>query len=191
MHVVALSCVVAAMASAVVSAFLRIALLKASSLLLLLIYASGGARIAILGREREFVRSLVNVCEILGYSAAACYFGLHRDVFGNPNSLGAVAGVAFVPLAMWGVYSAETTALRRRRWISLGVSVVLLVSSRSRAGLLSGVVAAAFLLLGMKRYRLFLRVTTLGVALVAVVGLWSPDLIWQSGESVNSELIYK
>ena len=69
--------------------------------------------------------------------------------------------------------------------------MVLLVSSRSRAGLLAGVVAAAFLLLGMKRYRLFLRVTTLGIALVAVVGLWSPDLIWQSGESVNSELIYK
>jgi O-antigen ligase len=190
-HFVAISCAVAAITSAVVSAFPRIAFLKALSLLLLLIYASGGARIAILGRERDFVRSLVNVCEILCYFAAVCYFGLHLEIFGNPNSLGAVAGVAFVPLGMWGVYTAETTVLRRRRWISLGVGVVLLVSSRSRAGLLSGVVAAAFLLLGMKRYRLFLRVTTLGVALVAVVGLWSPDLLWQSGESVSSELIYK
>src|SRR5258708_24617234 len=108
MHVVALSCVVAAMASAVVSAFLRIALLKASSLLLLLIYASGGARIAILGREREFVRSLLNVSEILGYLAVVCYFGLHLQVFGNPNSLGAVAVVALVPLSAWGLISADS-----------------------------------------------------------------------------------
>jgi len=73
----------------------------------------------------------------------------------------------------------------------LALSVGLLVFSRSRAGLLSGIVAAAFLLLGLKRYRLFVRVGALGVAGVALVGLWSPDLIWQSTESVNSELIYK
>ncbi len=191
MHMVALSCVVAATTSAVVSAFPRIALLKASSLLLLLLYASGGARIAILSREREFVRDLVNVCEVLTYLSAACYFGLHWPVFGNPNSLGAIAGVAFVPLAMWGVCAADSDILRRRRLISLGVSLVLLLFSRSRAGILSGVVAAAFLLLGLKRYRLFLRSMTVGVAGLALVGLWSPDLIWESSENVNSELIYK
>jgi O-antigen ligase len=191
MHLTALSCVVAAMTSAVVSAFPRIAFLKASSLLLLLVYAAGGARIAILGREREFVRSLVSVCEILGYLAAVCYFGIHLEVFGNPNSLGAIAGVALVPLAIWGVVSADSKVERRRRWISLAVSLLLLVSSRSRAGLLSGVFAAAFFLLGLKRYRLFLRTATVCIAAVAVVGLWSPDLIWKSSETVNSDLIYK
>jgi O-antigen ligase len=191
MHLVALSCVVAAITSAVVSAFPRVAFLKASSLLLLLIYASGGARIAILGREREFVRSLVNICEVLGYLAAVCYFGIHLQVFGNPNSLGAIAGVALVPLAAWGLISADSNSESRRRWISLGVSVTLLVFSRSRAGLLSGGIAIAFLLLGLKRYRMFLRAATLCIAVVAVVGLCSPDLIWQSSESVNSELIYK
>lgn len=191
MHMVALSCVIAAMTSAVVSTFPRIAFLKAASLLLLLLYASAGARIAILGREREFLRELVNVCEVLVYLATLCYFGLHVEIFGNPNSLGAITGVAFVPLALWGTFSAESRLLRRRRAISLALSVGLLVFSRSRAGLLSGIVAAAFLLLGLKRYRLFVRVGALGVAGVALVGLWSPDLIWQSTESVNSELIYK
>jgi O-antigen ligase len=190
-HLIALSCVVAAMTSAVVSAFPRIAFLKALSLLLLLVYAAGGARIAILGREREFVRSVVTVSEILGYLSAVCYFGIGLEVFGNPNSLGAIAGVAFVPLAMWGVISADSKVERRRRLISLGVSILLLVSSRSRAGLLSGIVAAAFLLLALKRYRLFLRAATVCIAVVAIVGLWSPNLIWESSESVNSDLIYK
>ncbi len=191
MHLVALACGFAALTSATVSAFPRIAFLKASSLLLLLLYASGGARVAILNREHEFVRKLVDVAEIIGYLTAACYFGLHFEIFGNPNSLGAVAGAALVPLAMWAVWVADTPNLRRRRLISLAVTVALLVSSRSRAGLLSSALTAAFFLLSLRRYRLFLRAATLCVAAVAVVGLWNPDLIWRTSEDVNSELIYK
>jgi len=191
MHLVALACAVAALTSATVSAFPRIALLKASSLSLLLLYASGGARIAILNHEREFVHRLVGVAEIMGYLTAACYFGLHFEFFGNPNSLGAVAGAVLVPLAVWAVWMANTPFLRRRRVISLAVAVALLVSSRSRAGLLSSGLTAAFFLLSLKRYRLFLRVATSCVAMVAVVGLWNPDLIWKTSEDVNADLIYK
>jgi len=191
MHFVALACAVAALTSATVSAFPRIAFLKASSLLLLLLYASGGVRIAILNCEHDFVSRLVDVAEIIGYLTAACYFGLHFEIFGNPNSLGAVAGAALVPLAMWAVWVADTPNLRRRRLISLAVSVVLLVSSRSRAGLLSSALTAAFFLLSLRRYRLFLRAATLGIAVVSLIGLWNPDLIWKTSEDVNSNLIYK
>ena len=169
MHLIALFCVVAAMTSAVVSAFPRTAFLKASSLLLLFLYVSGGARVAILQREREFVTTLVTACEVASILAAACYFALRLELFGNPNSLGAVAGVALVPLTAWGFLSAESKVLRRRRFFSLALSVTLLLSSRSRAGLLAGLAASAFLLLSLKRYRLFLRVATVGLAVVAIV----------------------
>ena len=191
MHLIALFCGVSALTSAVVSAFPRTAFLKSISLILLFVYAAGGVRLAILNRERQFVRALVTASEFISYATAACYFGLHLEIFGNPNSLGAVAGVALVPLSAWGVLAADSRLLRRRRLLSLALSVVLLVESRARAGLLSSLVACAFLLLSLKHYRLFLRVGAVGVAAVALVGLWSPDLIWKSGENVNSDLIYK
>ena len=190
MHLIGLACGVAALTSAVVSAFPRTASLKAMSLVLLFVYASTGARLAILNREREFVKGLMVACEIISYAAALLYFGLHFEIFGNPNSLGAVAGVALVPMASWGLLVAEKDE-RRRRLISFTVSVALLVASRARAGLLSAAIADAFLLLSLKRYRFFLRCATVGIAALGLVGLWSPDLIWQSGESVNSDLIYK
>ena len=191
MHLIAFFCVVAAITSAAVSAFPRTALLKASSLFLLFLYASAGARLAILNRERQFTRDLVNVCEVISYVAAVCYFGLRLEFFGNPNSLGAVAGVVLVPLGLWGVQAADSEMLRRRRFLSLAGSAALLIFSRSRSGMLAALFAAAFLLLNLKRYRLFLRASTVGLAALALLGLWSPDLIWKSGESVNSELIYK
>ncbi len=190
MHLIALMCGLAALTSAVVSAFPRTASLKAMSLTLLFVYASTGARLAILNREREFVKGLMIACEIISYAAAALYFGLHFEIFGNPNSLGAVAGVALVPMASWGLLVADKDT-RRRRLLGLAASVALLIASRARAGLLSAAIADAFLLLSLKRYRFFIRCATLGVAMLGLVGLWSPDLIWKSGESVNSDLIYK
>lgn len=191
MHLIALFCVVSAVTSALVSAFPRTAFLKSMSLALLFLYAVGGARLAILNRERQFTAALVTVCEVVSYGTAVLYFGARFEVFGNSNSLGAVAGVVLVPMAGWSVLAADSDRIRRRRLLALLVASALLVFSRSRAGLLSGLVAGAFLLLSMKRYRLFLRGSMIGVALIGLVGLWSPDLIWKTGESVNSDLIYK
>ena len=190
-HLIAMFCGLAAVTSAVVSAFPRTAFLKAMSLVILFVYASGGARIMILNIEREFTQGLLKVCEVTTYLTAVSYFVLRASLFGNPNSLGAVAGTVLVPVAAWGVAVADTDVLRRRRIIGLLLAVVLLLSSRGRAGLLSSLAALSFLLLSMKSYRLFLKWMTIGVAALAVVGLWAPDLIWQSGEQVNSEVIYK
>jgi hypothetical protein len=96
-----------------------------------------------------------------------------------------------VPVAAWGVMAADTSILRRRRLLSLALSSALLLASRSRAGLLSGFVAGGFLLLSMKQYRLFVRGVFVCVAVIGLVGLWNPDLIWKSSESVNADLIYK
>jgi O-antigen ligase len=190
-HLIALFCAVAALTSAVVSAFPRTAFLKAMSLFLLLMYTIGGARLSILNREWQFPRTLVDYCEVIAYVTAVCYFGVHAEIFGNPNSLGAVMGVAVVPLLLWGVLSAESDVLRRRRFFALAISIALLVFSRARAGMLCSTVTAAFFLISLKRYRLFLRVLTVGIAAVALVGIWSPDLIQTSVESVDESVIHK
>ena len=190
-HLIAFFCAVSALTSAAVSAFPRTAFLKASSLLLLFLYAATGARLGILNREWQFPRNLVAACEVLAYVAAVSYFGIHSAVFGNPNSLGAVMGVAVVPLLAWGILDANSKTLRRRRIFAFGLSVFLLVFSRSRAGLFAGVGAGSFLLLNLKSYRLFLRTAMVAIAVLAIIGLWSPESIGRSAGDVSDNVVYK
>ena len=191
MHMIALFSVLAALASATVSAFPRTAFFKASSLLLLFMYCASGARLAILNREWQFARNLVMACELLTYAAALSYFGIDSELFGNPNSLGAVMGVAVVPLLAWGVLVADPGYQRRRRILSFSLGIGLLIFSRSRAGLLAGFGASTFLLLNLKSYRLFLRTSLIGLAALALIGLWNPALISRSAEGVSDDLVYK
>lgn len=191
LHLVALFCALSALSSAAVSAFPRTALLKASSLLLLFVYTSSGARLAQLHRERQFVRNLVTACEVIAFVSVAFYFGLRSQVFGNPNSLGAVMGVAVVPLLAWGILDVDSESQRRRRILAFVLGLGLLVYSRSRAGMLAGIGASSFLLLNLRNYRLFARFAMMGVAALALVGLWNPDLIGRSAEGVSENLVYK
>jgi O-antigen ligase len=190
-HLAALFCIASAMASASVSAFPRTAFLKASSLLLLFAYAASGARLAQLNREWQFPRDLVTACEVIVYVAALSYFAVRLQIFGNPNSLGAVMGVAVVPLLAWGVLDANTENLRRRRILSFALGVALLLYSRSRAGLLAGLGSTSFLLLNLKSYRLFVRAAMIGVTGLALIGLWAPGRIGESAADVNENLVYK
>ena len=96
-HLIAFFCVGAAFVSASVSPFLQLAGLKALSLLLLFIYCSTGARLALLGREDRFFDGLLLASEIVVYGSAACYFGLGMPVWGNPNSLGAAMSIGVFP----------------------------------------------------------------------------------------------
>ncbi|MGB2602512.1 MAG: hypothetical protein WBC78_02880, partial [Candidatus Sulfotelmatobacter sp.] len=72
-HLLALFCVALAIVTALVSDEPKSALLKVLSLFLLFLYASSGARIAIAGREKEFVSGLVLASELLVYLSAVCY----------------------------------------------------------------------------------------------------------------------
>jgi len=64
-HLVALFCVVAAVVSAAASAYPKLALLKATSLLLLFLYGSTGARLAAMGRESIFFYQIINGCVLV------------------------------------------------------------------------------------------------------------------------------
>src|SRR5579863_9315727 len=117
-HLVALFCVLAALASASTSGTPLTALLKVGSLFLLLLYASTGGRVALAGREAAFVRGVVLACEILVFVATVFYFAGH-DLFGNPNNLGAFIGVVATPVLLWAAVVAESRGERQgviRRW---------------------------------------------------------------------------
>src|SRR5580704_1724195 len=116
---VALLCVTAAAVSSVVSSHVEMSLLKSASLLLIFLYGASGAKIAVVGRESKFFPGLLMACEVVSYLAAFSYAILHFEVFGNSNSLGAVIGVAVVPVLWWGVLSATDRHARFRRTVAL------------------------------------------------------------------------
>ena len=167
-HMVAFFAVVAAAVSGVVSAFPKIAVLKALSLFLLFVYAATGARLAALGREGRFFVGLLLGFEILTYLAAVSYFLLRKEIFGNPNSLGAIFGVAVLPVLLWGVFVSEVKSLLRRRMFALGVALLMLLSSYSRAGIAAAGISCVLLCVCLRRYRFLIRgaLTALLAALV-------------------------
>jgi len=173
-HLVALFCVTAATVSAIVSSYPTQSMLKAASLLLLFLYGAAGARLAVLGRERKFIFGFLLGCEILTYLSAAGYFLAGVHFFGNPNSLGAVAGVVLVPTLLWGVLITEDVLQRRRRMFALMLGVLLLLSSYSRAGILAAIVACGLMLVTLRQYRLLIKGTAFIVAAAVFVAITMP-----------------
>src|SRR6185312_531825 len=92
-HMVAMFAVLAALVSAAVSSFIELSFMKALSLLLLFLYTSTGARLALSGREEKFFSRLLFFVEIVVYLSAVAYLVLHLPIYGNPNSMGAIMGV--------------------------------------------------------------------------------------------------
>lgn len=189
-HLVALFCVVAALVSAAVSAYPTLALLKATSLLLLFLYGSCGARLAVMDREARFFSALLLGCELLVYIAAIAYFVLKLEIFGNPNSLGAVMGVAAAPILLWGIFVSSQTLTRQRRTFAFTLALLLLFSSYARAGIAAGAVSCILLCVALRQYGLLLRGLVVALLLAAFVMAALP-LHQQSSDSLTSVFLYK
>jgi O-antigen ligase len=195
-HLVAFFCVLSAIVSAVVSAYPEESLLKALSLLLLFLYGCSGARLAVpCFNPAEFFQGLLLTCEALAYLSAVCYFLLHLEFFGNPNSLGAVMGVVVVPVLFWGVLAARSVGERRRRSFALVLAMVVLISSFSRAGVVAALVSCLLVGAMLRRFRLILKgvVATIVIALIVVrlVPLPTETPRWNGSESIVSVFLYK
>ncbi len=189
-HFVALVCIMTALVSALVSSLPRVALLKSMSLLLIFLYGASGARIAVRGREAKFFSGLLFGCEILVYVSAICYFLLHRAIYGNPNSLGAVMGVIALPLLLWGVLISEGTPIGRRRMFALILCTLLLLTSYARAAMVGGGLSALLLCVAMRRYRLLIKgfvVVLVGAMAVAALFPVKPG----RAESFIDAFLYK
>jgi hypothetical protein len=130
-HMVAMFSVLAALVSAAVSSFAGLSFLKALSLMLLFLYASTGARLALSGREERFFPRLLLFVEIMVYLSAVAYLIVRRPIYGNPNSMGAIMGVVAVPLLFWAVLTAEGKTRYRRMLFAFLLSAGLLFFSQA------------------------------------------------------------
>lgn len=189
-HLVAFFCVVAALVSAAVSGYPSLAFLKAMSLLLLFLYGSCGARMAVIGREASFFSQLLLGCELLIYISAISYFLFQFEVFGNPNSLGAVMGVAGAPVLLWGVLVSERPTTRWRRTFAFALALLLLFSSYARAGIVAAVASCVLICVALGRYGLVLRGLGFALSIATFVAAVVP-LHQQSAGSLTSVFVYK
>jgi O-antigen ligase len=190
-HLVALFCVASALVSAAVSELPTTALLKAASLFLLFLYASAGARLAIVGKEKQFIAGLVATCEWLVYFSAICYFVLDFRVFGNPNALGAIIGVVAVPILLWATSTAKTRFLRRRRFLELVLCATLLYLSDSRASILAATVAVLVFTVAARHQRFLFQCGFVFLFFLTFIAVVNPSHMDDLVSSFTGRMLYK
>ncbi len=190
-HFVAMLCVLSALVSSMVSRLMELSLLKSGSFFLLFLYETGGARVAVAGRERAFFSGLVTACEALTYFSALCYWGLHYEVFGNPNSLGAIMGVVVVPILLWAVLCTDERHLRHRLAFALFLAAGLLYYSVSRASILACAVAVIVMCVSLRRHHLLIKGVFALIFLVAATAVLQPQKFDSLVSSFTEEVIYK
>jgi hypothetical protein len=190
-HLVAMLCVVSALVSAMVSSRVQVSLLKSSSLLFLFVYASCGARVAVADRTGAFFRRLVTAMEVLAFASGLSYIVLRFAIFGNPNSLGAIMGVAVIPILSWGVLISEDRQIRSRRAVALCVAGYLLASSLSRAGLLAAGVTLTVMCWALHRGVWLVKGLIVLAFLVTAVGVVQPTKFDSLVSSFTEDVIYK
>jgi O-antigen ligase len=190
-HLVAFLCVVVALVSGMVSTRAQLSLLKSSSLFLLFLYLSFGARVGVNGRERAFFKGLVTGCEALTFFCGFSYIVLRFALFGNPNSLGAIMGVAVIPILSWSFLIADNRQIRHRRTAALCIASYLLALSSSRAGLLASAVTLIVMCLALRRGDLLLKGTVVLVFLVTAVGALQPSTFDSLVSLFTEQMVYK
>lgn len=190
-HLLAMFCLGAAFVSATVSPFVQMASFKALSLTLLFIYCSSGARRAVLGREEKFFNGLVWGCEILVYASAICYSGIGPNIWGNPNSLGAVMSIGVFPILLWGWLTANGRATKVRRLTALLLCSCLIFYSMARAGMVSMALEATIFCVCLHQYRLLVKVVGVVLLLVAAVGMFAPATLNREIETMTDAVLYK
>jgi O-antigen ligase len=190
-HLIAFFCVCAAFVSATVSSFSQMALLKSSSLLLLFTYCATGARLAFLGREERFFPALLLGSEIVVYGTAICYLGLGQQIWGNPNSLGAVMSVALFPVLLWGWFTSDGQAVRFRRLMALLLCTYLAFFSMARAAMVSITVVTVVCCYCLRQYKLLMKVAATVLLLIAVTGTLAPDALSRRFGELKDAVLYK
>jgi hypothetical protein len=190
-HLVALLCVLSATVSAFVSNRTETSLLKSASLFLLFLYQSCGVRVAVSGREGVFFPGLVTACEAISYLSALFYGVAHFQVFGNPNSLGAIMGVVVVPILLWAVLTTDERHVRNHRSFALCLAAYLLYSSVSRAAILACAAAVTLMCIALRRQHLLIKGAFVLVFVVAIVAVAQPAQFDALSTAFTDDLIYK
>jgi O-antigen ligase len=190
-HLIALFCICAAFVSATVSPFGPVAALKSLSLLLLFLYCSTGARLAIIGREANFFRGLILGCEIAVYATAICYFILGANVWGNPNSLGAAMSVGIFPVLLWAWSTSDTRTVKLRRLFAVVLCAYLVRFSMTRAGMASMAVVTIIFFMALRQYKILMKGVALVLFVVAIGGVLVPASLSNQIEALKDAILYK
>ena len=185
LHILAFFTVLAMLVSTSVSQHPTYTLLKVSSMMLIFLYASTGARISVAGREDRFFRGLLIGCEVF-VGANAFLYAVGIRAMGNPNSLGAVMSIC-APILLWGALLGGTSAVQGRRFLLYAVCLYMVYISRARAGIMAALFASAFLCFALRRYKLLVEGTIALLILGSIVSLYEPEAI----SSTFSSVIYK
>ncbi len=191
LHLNAFFCVCAAFVSATVSPWIKMASLKALSLLLLFTYCATGARLAAFGREDRFFRGLLLGCEIAVYLTAICYFGLGQAIWGNPNSLGAAMSIGAFPILSWGWLTSDGPVVKFRRLVALLLCVYLIHFSMARAGMITVALVTLIFCFCLRQFRLLVKVVALVLFLVAVTGMFAPEALSKQIDDLKDAMLYK
>lgn len=189
-HLVALFAVLAALVSASVSRYTALALLKALSLVLLFVYAGTGARLAVLGREKQFFSDLLNGCEVFVGAVAALYIA-GIEVMGNPNSLGAVMGVVAAPLLLWGTFACEERQVRWRHAVMFVICSALIFFSNARAGMAAALVSCGVLCLALRRYKSLAQGIVVIAIVVSATAIFHPETYSNTVTSLTNHVVFK
>ena len=189
-HVLALFAVLAALVSAAVSRYSGLSFLKVLSLLSLFIYAGTGARLAAAGRESRFFAGLITGIEIFVGAVGAAY-AVGIEVMGNPNSLGAVMGVAGAPILLWGILVSEEPFARRRRTVLFAVALYLTFASHARASIAAAFIACGLLCVALRKYRMLIDGIVVIAIIVAAAAIFEPEEFAQRAEALTSSVIFK
>jgi O-antigen ligase len=185
-HMLALFSVLGSVVSAAVCRYTSLSLMKVFSLLLLFVYGATGVRLAVTGRENRFFPGLLVGCEIFVAATAICYL-VGYEVMGNPNSLGAVIGVALTPILLWGSLLNERPWVHNRRLALCVVSLALVFHSHARAAIAAAFVSCAFMCVGLRRYKLLAQGLCVTIILVAASVILDPQTV----PSIVTDTVYK
>ena len=175
MHLLAFFCVCAAFVSATVSQYVQMASLKACSLLLLFLYCSSGARLAVIDREEPlfFWAGLgkrdrgLRYCILLSSAWA--------DDMGESKLLpGAAMSIGLFPVLLWGWLTSEGPGIRARRLGALLLCTYLVFFSMARAGIVSITVVTLIFCVCLRQYKLLMKSAALLLVLIAVTGIYDP-----------------
>jgi len=189
-HVMALFSVLAALVSAAVSRYSELSFLKVLSLLLLFVYASTGARVAVSGRENSFFTGLLAGCEVFVGAVGAAYFA-GIEVMGNPNSLGAVMGVVGTPILLWGILVSEKAFPRRRRTALFVVALYLTFASHARASMVAAFFCCGVLCVALRKYRMLINGILVIAIVVAGAAILRPEEFSNTVTALTDTVIFK
>lgn len=185
-HAVAVFALLTALVSASVSRYPGVALLKVLSLFLLFLYAATGARLAVLGRENSFFNGLIMGCEVfVGANALLHVVGI--EAMGNPNSLGAIMGVACAPILFWGSLLGGKPFSVGHRWLTYTLCIYLAVASHARAGLAAALLSSGLLCIALRKYKMAVAGSLILMIVLAATAIFNPEAL----TTLTSTVVYK